>query len=150
MDLKDDQVRTRHTGPNGFTVRRGKSWYKSIELITNTTLIVTIFFFYFPIPLSWRVSYIIQILLDYLDPTLVDRLSPHLSVCPIKHPLWLSVSCGSQGSTIQRSSPHKCSQKSSCNAFNTISFPLDISEILAFWYTQRYISLSLEYPGRLP
>ena len=30
------------------------------------------------------------------------------------------MSCGSQDSTIQRSSPHKCGQKSSCNAFNVV------------------------------
>ena len=30
------------------------------------------------------------------------------------------MSCDSQDSTIQRSSPHKCDQKSSCNAFNVV------------------------------
>ena len=70
---------------------------------------------------SWRVSYIIQFLSDYLDPTLVDHLSPYLSVCPIKHPLWLFVNCGSQGSTVQGSSPHKYDQKSSFSAFNAVT-----------------------------
>ena len=69
---------------------------------------------------SWRVSHIIQLPLDHLDPTLVDYLSPYLRTCPIKHLLWLSVSCGSQGNTIQRSSPHKCGQKSSCSALNAM------------------------------
>ena len=38
---------------------------------------------------------------------------------------WLSVSCGSQCSTVQRSSRHKCGQKSSCSAFNAMvaAFP---------------------------
>ena len=63
--------------------------------------------------------------LNHLDPTLVDHLSPYLSTCPIKHFLWLSVSCDSQDSTIQGSSLHKCGQKSSCNAFNAVvaTFP---------------------------
>ena len=74
----------------------------------------------FPIPSSWRVSYIIYFILGHLDPTLVDHLSPYLSTCPIKHPLWLSVSCGSQDSTIQGSPQHKYGQKSSCSAFNAV------------------------------
>ena len=73
---------------------------------------------------SWKVSYIIQSLLDYLDPTLVDHLSPYSSVCPIRQPIWLSVSCGSQDNTVQGSSPHKCSQKSSCNVFNAMAATL--------------------------
>ena len=76
-------------------------------------------------PFSWRVSHIIQLILDHLDPTLVDHLSPYLSAHPIRHPSQPSVSCGSQGSTVQRSSPHKCGQKSSCNTFNVVvaAFP---------------------------
>ena len=83
------------------------------------------FFPGFPIHLSWRVSYIIQIPLDHLDPTLVDYLSSYLSDCPIKHHFWRSVRCGSQGNTTQGSSPHKCGQKSSCSAFNVMvaAFP---------------------------
>ena len=78
------------------------------------------FSFFFFIPSSWRVSYIIQLPLDHPDPTLVDHLSLHLSVCPIRHPLWSSVSCDSQGNTVQGSSPHKYSQKSSCSVFNAV------------------------------
>ena len=52
--------------------------------------------------------------------TLVDHLSSHLSVCPIRHSLWLSVSCGSKDNNVQGSSPHKCGQKSSCSAFNVV------------------------------
>ena len=83
------------------------------------------FSFFFLILSSWRVSYIIQLPLDHLDPTLVDHLSPHLSVCPIRHPLWSSVSCNSQGNIVQGSSLHKCGQKSSYSAFNVVvaAFP---------------------------
>ena len=83
------------------------------------------FFLDFLIPSSWRVSYIIQLSLDHPDPTLIDRLILYLSVCPIKHPIWLSMSCNSQGNTVQKSSPHKCGQKSSFGAFNAVvaAFP---------------------------
>ena len=74
----------------------------------------------FPIPYPLRISHIIQFPLDDLDPTLVDYLSLYLSVCPIRHPFWLSVSCGSQDSTIQESSPHKCGQKVSYKTFNAV------------------------------
>ena len=73
----------------------------------------------------WRVFSIIQLPLDHLDPTLVDHLSPYLNTCLIRHPFWLSMSCGSQGNTVQRSFPHKCCQKSRCSAFNAVvaAFP---------------------------
>ena len=81
--------------------------------------------FSFPIQSSWRVSHIIELHLYHLDPTLVDHLRPYLSVCPIRHPLWLSMSHDSQGSTAQGYSPHKCFQNSSCSAFNVMvaAFP---------------------------
>ena len=71
-------------------------------------------------PFLWRVSYIIYPLLGHLGPTLVDHLSLHLSACPIKHPLWLFMSCGSQYNTVQGSSQLKCIQESSCSAFNAV------------------------------
>ena len=79
----------------------------------------------FSIPFSRRISHVIQPPLDHLHPIFVDHLSPHLSTRPIKHLFWLLVSCGSQGSTVQRSSPHKCGQKSSYSAFNAVvaAFP---------------------------
>ena len=72
--------------------------------------------------------------LGHLDPTLVIHLSPYLSARPIRHLLWLFVSCVRRGNTVQRSSPHKCSQKSSCNTFNVVvaTFPLDIFEFTSF------------------
>ena len=79
------------------------------------------FFSLFLISNLWRISYIIQLLFLYLDTTLVDHLSHYLSACPIRHLLQFSVSCGSQGSTVQGSSPHKCSQKVSCRAFNVVA-----------------------------
>ena len=73
--------------------------------------------------------------MDHLDLTLVDDLSPYLSTYPIRHPLWLSMSCGNQSSTVQRFSPHKCGQKSSRSAFNaSSSFSLDIFGFPSFSY----------------
>ena len=68
----------------------------------------------------WRVFHLIYLPLDHLHPTPVNHPSPYLSTCPIKHPLWFSMSCGGQCNTVQRSPPHKCGQKSSCRAFNTM------------------------------
>ena len=84
-----------------------------------------IFSLYFPIPFSWRVSHIIYLPPDHPHPTSVDHPSLYLSTCPIKYSLQFSVSCGSQVSTVQKSSPHKCGQKSSCSAFNAVvtAFP---------------------------
>ena len=79
----------------------------------------------FPIPPSQRVLRIIYSPLDHFHPTSADHPSLYLSTCPIRHHFWFSMSCGSQCSTIQKSSPHKCGQKSSCSAFNTVvaTFP---------------------------
>ena len=49
--------------------------------------------------------------LDDLGPPFVDRLGRHLRVCPIRHLPKPFMSYGSQGSTIQGFSPHKCSQE---------------------------------------
>ena len=68
----------------------------------------------FSIPLSWRVSYVIYLLLVDLGPPFVDHASRYLSACPIYRLLQLSVSCSNQGGTIQGSFPHQCSQIVSC------------------------------------
>ena len=121
MDLKDDQARTRKIKLNEFTVRGGILSYKSTTVGYKYNFdcysILSLFFQSLP---HGGVSYIIQLNLDHFDSTLVDHLRPYLSVCPIRHPLWFSVSCGSQGSTIQGSSLHKCGQKSSCSTFNVV------------------------------
>ena len=83
------------------------------------------FSLFFPIP-SHRGSLTLYIPpLDYLDSTLVNHLSLHLSVCPIRDPLWFFVSCGSQCNIVLGSSRHKCGQESSCSAFNAVvaAFP---------------------------
>ena len=49
IDLDDDQAKaeTKSTDLNRFTVRRGKSSYKSIKQATNVTLMATVFSLYF-------------------------------------------------------------------------------------------------------
>ena len=51
MDLDDEQAKTRSTDLNQFTIRGGKSSYKSIKQVTNITLMATVFSLYFSYPL---------------------------------------------------------------------------------------------------
>ena len=85
--------------------------YKSITVGYKYNFDCYSILLYFSISSSWKVPYIIQFPWNHLDPTLVGHLSPNSSTCPIRHPLCLSVSCGSQGNTVQGSSPYKCSQE---------------------------------------
>ena len=75
----------------------------------------------FLIPFSWRVSYIIYLPLDDLGPPFVDHLGHYLSACPIRHIPKPLVSYDSQGSTVQGSSPHKCSQEVWWDALNVVA-----------------------------
>ena len=124
VGLEDDQARIKKLKLNHFTVRGGPTYINWTQLNTRTTSIATMFsfsfFLFFFFSFSWRVFHLMYLHLDHLHPTLVDHLSSYLSTYPIRHPLWFSVSCGSQDSTVQRSSPHKCSQKSSCSAFYAV------------------------------
>ena len=62
MDLNDDQTRTRSTDLNQFTVRGGKSLYKSIRMNTSIILIATVLSFYFFNP------FLMEGLLNYIAP----------------------------------------------------------------------------------
>ena len=127
MGLEDDQARIKKVKLNHFAIQGGPTYINWLQLNTRTIQIATVFSLslYFPIPFSWRVFHLIYLHLDHLHPPLIDHLSSYLSTCPIRHSLWFSVSCGSQDSIVQRSSPHKCDQKSSCSAFNVVvaAFP---------------------------
>ena len=99
-------------------------------------------------PCLWKVSHIIQPLMDHLHPTLVDNLSYYLSICPIRHIFKLSVSCGSQDCTVQSSSPHKYGLKSSCNAFNMMVTALSQIFWVSFLFVCSYgLCPSVELPG---
>ena len=78
-----------------------------------------------------------NLLLEHLDRTLVSHSNLHSSTCPIKHLLWLSVSCSGWDYTVQESSLHKCGQKSCYSALNAVvtAFLLDISAFLSPSYT---------------
>ena len=95
-------------------------YYSQSFAISLDSRLLQCFFLEFSILSSRKVPHIIQILVNHLDPILIDHLSPYSSAPPIRHPLWLSVSCSSQGSTVQGSSSHKWGQKSSCSAFNAM------------------------------
>ena len=77
-----------------------------------------------------------NLLFHHLDRTLVSYLNFHSNTCPIRHLLWLSVSCSGWNHTVQESSPHKCGQKSCCSALNVVvtAFLLDISAFLSSSY----------------
>ena len=129
--LNDNQIPIKSSDVSGLSIRGGRTCINLSQLNTKTIQVTTVSLYLSLslslslFPLSGRSSHIIQLPLDHLHPTLVDHLHPHLSTCPIRHLLQLSVSRGSQGNTVQRSSPHKCSQKSSCSAFNAVvaAFP---------------------------
>ena len=114
------------------------------KLSTNTDQITTVFRLeFFRFLCSWKVSHIIQFLMDHLDPTLVDHLSYYLSTYPIRHLLQLYVSCSSQNSNVQRSFPHKCNKKSSCNIFNTVA--TTFSQI--FWISFLFVCSCRMFPS---
>ena len=80
----------------------------------------------FPIPSFWTVFYIIQIPLDDLSLSFVDRPSHYLSACPIKHLPKPLVSCDSQDNIVQGFSPHKCSQKVWWDALNVVAATISL------------------------
>ena len=103
-------------------------------------------------PLSRRAFTLYSFFLHYPDRTLVHYLSLHLSMCPISHLLWLSVNGGGWNCTVQRSSPHKCGQKSCCSAFNAVvaAFASRYFCILIIFACAWSSSLSLDPPGGSP
>ena len=75
-----------------------------------------------------------------------------MSICSISHLLWLSVNGGGWDCIVQRSSPHKCSQKSCCNAFNAMvaTFASRYFCILIIFAYAWSPSLSLDLPRGSP
>ena len=98
---------------------------------------------------SGRAFTLYSFFLHYPDHTLVYHLSLHLSICPISHLLWLSVNGSGWNYTVQRSSPHKCGQKSCCSAFNVVvaAFASKYFWILIIFACAWSSSLSLDLPG---
>ena len=110
-----------------INVRGDELLFEQLFLRANTTLNATIILFLFPFsisldpPPSGRSFTLYSFFLNYPSRTLVHHLSPHSSICPIRHLLQLFVNGGSCDYTIQRSSPHKYGQKSCYSAFNAVT-----------------------------
>ena len=75
-----------------------------------------------------------------------------MSTCLISHLLWLSVNGGGRNCTVQRYSPHKCGQKSCCNAFNAVkaTFASRYFCILIIFACAWSSSLSSDHPEGSP
>ena len=130
-----------HVNIGEMLVRGGELLFKSLFLKDSSMFIATVIFFLFSSTVSFRSLpyggfFTLYIFLNHLYRTLVHHLNLYSSICLIKHFLWLSVNDGGWNYTVQRSSPHKCGQKSCCSAFNTVvaAFPLDISIFLSSPY----------------
>ena len=76
MEFNGNYAQIRSTDMNELLVQGGKCSYKSTKQSTSAILIATVFFL--PPPSPWRVSFIIKLPLDHLDPTLVGHLSSYL------------------------------------------------------------------------
>ena len=132
--------------------------FEQLILRANTILSTTIIFFlpslsiFRSSPFSGRFFTLYNFFLNYPDRTLVHYLSPHLSICPISHLFWLFVNGGGWNCTVQRSSPHKCGQKSCCSAFNTVvvAFASRYFCILIIFACAWSLSLSLDPPRGSP
>ena len=113
----------------------------SLFLKVDATIVLFIFsFFYFFRSLFHGESFTLySFLLDHLNRTLVSHPNLHSSTCPIRHLPWLFVNGSGWNYIIQGSSPHKCGQKSCCNALNAVVtvFLLDISAFLSSSYTPK-------------
>ena len=132
--------------------------FEQLILRANTTLSAMMILFLFPLslfsdlPFSGRSFTLYSFFLNYLDRTLVHHLSPHLSICPISHLFWLSMNGGGWNCTVQKSSPHKCDQKSCCSVFNAevAAFASRYFCILIIFACAWSLSLSLDPPGGSP
>ena len=131
-----------HVKLDEMIARGDELLFKSLFLKTNTTLSVTVIPFLFSFTMLFDPPFmggsftLYSFLLAHLDRTLINHLNLHSSICPIKHLLWLFVNGGGWDCTVQGFSPHKCSQKGCCSAFNAVvaSFLLDISVFLSSLY----------------
>ena len=130
MDIKLEEI----------IIRRDRLLLNSLFMKDGATVILPLSLFslnFSSIPFLRDSFSLYNLLLGHLDHTLVNYSSLYLSTCPIRKLLWLSMNGGGWDCTVQGSFPHKCGQKSCCNAFNAVvtSFLLDISTFLSSLYT---------------
>ena len=109
---------------------------KDSSILCYSSSFFILLYYILSIPPLWRVFHIICTFLGRLHRTLVHHLNLYSSICLIKHFSWLSMNSSGWDYTVQRSSPHKCGQKSCCSAFNVVvvAFPLNISVFLSSPY----------------
>ena len=114
-------------------------FWKIVQHCATVVLFLLPFTIFLRSPPLWRGFHIIYTCLGHPHRTLVHHLNLYSSICLIKHLPWLSVNGSGWDYTVQRSSPHKCGQKSCCNAFNAAvaAFPLDISVFLSSPYVPK-------------
>ena len=99
-DLKENKRRKTQIKLDEINVRGGELLFEQLFLRANTTLSATVIiflfsFFLFPNPHPSRRSFTLySFFLNYPNRTLVHHLSPHSSICPIRHLLWLSMNGG--------------------------------------------------------
>ena len=83
-----------------LNIRGGELLFEQLNLRANMTLNVTMILFLsfslfiFRSSLFGRSFTLYSFFLHYPDRTLIHHPSPHLSICPISHLLWLSVNGG--------------------------------------------------------
>ena len=141
-----------------LNIRGDELLFEQLILRANTILSAMMILFlsslsiFRSLPFSGRSFTLSSFFLNYPNCTLVHHLSPHLSICPISHLLWLSMNGGGWNCTIQRFSPHKCGQKSCCSAFNAVvaAFASRYFCILIIFACAWSSSLSLDPLGGSP
>ena len=154
-DLKDKQTLIKLDELN---IRGGELLFEQLILRANTIISTMMILFLSSLsifrspPFSRRSFTLYNFFLNYPDRTLVHHLSPHLSICPISHLLWLFVNGGGWNCIVQRSSPHKCGKKNCCSAFNAVvvAFASIYFYILIIFAYVQSSSLSLDPPGGSP
>ena len=135
----------------------GEFLFEQLILRANTILSATIILFLSPLSIfrslfSGRSFTLYSFFFNYPNRTPVHHLSPHLSIRLISYLLWLFVNGGDWNYTVQRSSPHKCGQKSCCSAFNIVmaAFASRYFCILIIFACTWSSSLSLDPPRGSP
>ena len=141
-----------------LSIREGELLFEQLILRANTILSATMILFLSSFSIfrsssfSGRPFTLYSFFLNYPDCTLVHHLSLHLNICPISHLPWLSMNGGGWNCTVQRSSPHKCGQKSCYSAFNAVvaAFVSRYFRILIIFLCVWSSPLSLDHPGVSP
>ena len=126
IKLNGNQTQIRGSIINGPSVRGGHACINWFQFDIETTQIATMFsFLFFRSPshggsLTLYIPFWVILFLHLLIIWAFTRMP-----VPSNTLSGFSVSCGSQGNTVQGSSQHKCGQESSCSAFNAVivAFP---------------------------